>query len=328
LERIIITGGSGFIGRQLVEKVLSKKLSSIALIANTSNFHKNQFENIKLNQDSPLTFYTVDIRDKKKISEVFEHEKPETCIHLAAKISVVDSIKNPRETMDVNVNGTRNILEACYNSKVKNFVLASSAAVYGDVRELPIKESSTLGPISPYGTSKMLAEEHVSLYRKLKKIENAVILRIFNVYGYGQASGADVITRFVARLSRGLPPVIYGNGIQTRDFISVDDVVHGILLSIKLMERRERNMNNDSSSPLVFNLGTGVPTSINQLVQKMIDISGLDLCPIHYEGKEDDRVILHSYADIGKARAILHFAPKKGIDKGLREMIEPIPIRK
>ena len=130
--------------------------------------------------------------------------------------------------MDINVKGTLNVLEACHDSKVNNFVFASSAAVYGNVRELPISENHKLRPLSPYGTSKMLAERHVSSYNKSKKVQNAVSLRIFSAYGNGQFSDADVITRFAARLSKGLSPVIYGDGFQTRDFISVDDVVEAI----------------------------------------------------------------------------------------------------
>ena len=323
MERIIITGGSGFIGRHLVEKVLSKKLSSIALIANTSNFHKNQFENKKLNQDSPLSFYTVDIRDKKMISEVFEHEKPETCIHLAAKISVADSIYNPEETMDINVKGTLNVLEACSNNKVKNFVFASSAAVYGDVKDLPISENHVLRPLSPYGKSKMLAEKLVFRYNRLKKIQTAS-LRIFNVYGADNVNQTDVISRFSARLSKGLPPIIRGDGKHTRDFISVDDVSYGIILSIKAMEN---GYSGDLSSP-VFNIGSGAGTSIDDLARKMIKISELEVDPIYEEAGNDNGVIMHSYADMTRAKKALHFVAKIDLERGLREIISPFVVRK
>jgi UDP-glucose 4-epimerase len=325
LDRIIITGGNGFIGGHLVKKILSNKLSSIALITNTTNIHDNHFAQKRQDENPPLTFYTADIRDGKAISNIFLQENADTCIHLAAKISVADSIQNPDETMDINVKGTLNVLEACHNSGVNNFVFASSAAVYGDVKELPISENQSLRPLSPYGTSKMLAEQHVLSYKELKKIKNTISLRIFNVYGSGQASEADVITRFAKRLSIGQPPVIHGDGMQTRDFISVDDVVDALILSTRAMEDVENKV---TVLPSIFNVGTGTPTSISQLAQKMIEIFGLDLQPIYEDGKKDERGILHSYADITLAKKNLHFVPKTGIERGLREIIEPIILRK
>jgi UDP-glucose 4-epimerase len=322
LERIIITGGTGFIGRHLVDRLLTDTSSSIVLISNGPEYMKFT----QPQQSMPLAHYTADIRDREAITRIFRNERADFCIHLAAKISVADSIRNPDETMDINVKGTLNVLDACYNSRVNNFVFASSAAVYGDVKELPISENQTLRPLSPYGSSKMHAEELVSSYQKQNKIKNTISLRIFNVYGEGQASEADVITRFARRLSSGQPPAIYGNGMQTRDFISVDDVVDAFLLSIRSMENAENN-NHNLPSPFVFNVGTGIPTSINDLAQKMIELFGLDLQPIYEEVREDDRVILHSYADMTKAKEILHFVPKKAIAVGLREIIGSMLLR-
>jgi len=320
MKKVLITGGSGFIGRNLVKRLLTDKQCSIALIANTSNLAARE-----LQQTTSLTFYAADIRDKEAILSIFRDEKADTCIHLAAKISVADSIKKPQETMDINVNGTLNVLKACHNSGVTSFVFASSAAAYGDVKELPISENQSLRPLSPYGTSKMLAEQHVLSYRQLKKIKNTISLRIFNVYGIGQASEADVITRFAKRLSIGQPPVIYGDGMQTRDFISVDDVVDAIILSTRAMEHVENKV---TAPPSIFNVGTGTPTSISQLAQKMIEIFGLDLQAVYEDGKKDDRDILHSYADITLAKKNLHFVAKKGIERGLRDIIEPIILQK
>jgi UDP-glucose 4-epimerase len=327
LDRVIITGGNGFIGRHLVKKLLSYKPTSVILISKTSKFHYKYFEDKELARELPLTFYSADIRDRKAISNIFRKERADTCIHLAAKISAADSIRNPEETMDINAKGTLNVLEACDISKVSNFVFASSAAVYGNLRELPIQESCKLQPLTPYGTSKMVAEQHVSSYSKLKKIQNAVTLRIFNVYGNGQANEGDMITNFATRLSRGLAPAIYGDGTRTRDFISVDDVTDAFLLSIRTMEEAKNN-NYKLTSPLVFNIGTGIPTSINELAQKMIEIFGLDLHPCYEGRREDERVILHSYADMTKAKEILHFVPKKDIDEGLREIIGTTLVRK
>jgi len=315
LKRVIITGGNGFVGRNLVRKLLTNKQCSVVLIANTSNLRDREMQ-----EAMPLTFYPADIRDREAISNIFQDEKADTCVHLAAKLSVLDSIKNPDETMDINVKGTLNVLDACGTSGVKNFVFASSASVYGDVKELPISEDRTLRPLSPYGTSKMLAEQHVLSYKKLKKIQNSISLRIFNVYGPGQTSESGVISKFATRLSKGLSPVIYGDGNHTRDFISVDDVADAILLSIKAMEDKNNN-NCKVSSSSVFNVGTGTATSIKELAQKMISISGLNLDPIYEKGEDDSGVILHSYANMMKAKNILHFVARKDFETGLREIL-------
>jgi UDP-glucose 4-epimerase len=321
LKRVIITGGNGFVGRHLVKRLLTNKQCSVVLVANTSNLMDRG-----LQETMPLTFYAADIRDREAISNIFRDEEADTCVHLAAKLSVVDSIKKPDETMDINVKGTLNVLEACQNSGVKNFVFASSAAVYGDVEELPISEDQTLKPLSPYGSSKMLAEQHVLSYKRLKKIQNTISLRIFNVYGSGQTSESGVITKFATRLSKGLPPIICGNGEHTRDFISVDDVADAILLSIKAMEESKNNHNYSLSASPVFNIGTGTATSIKELAQIMISISGLKLAPIYEKADHDMGVILHSYANMTKAKNVLHFVAKKDFEIGLREIIESVRV--
>jgi UDP-glucose 4-epimerase len=313
LKKIIVTGGTGFIGRNLIKRLSSNKQFSVVLIANTPNL-----SHIELSEKTHSRFFAADIRDREDILNIFRDERADICIHLAAKISVKDSIKNPGETMDINVRGTLNVLDACQNSGINSFLFASSAAVYGHVKELPISENQSLRPLSPYGRSKMLAEQHVMSYKQLRKIKNTISLRIFNVYGSGQSIDSDVITRFAKKLVSGQPPVIYGDGIQTRDFISVDDVVDAIILSIRLMEHNESKL---TGTPPIFNVGTGIPTSISEVAQKMIEIFGLDLQPIYKERREDEREILFSYADITRAKENLNFVAKKRIETGLKEVI-------
>ena len=324
MEKVIVTGGTGFIGKHLVNKLSSHGNYSIALVSNTDKLDPKYFGQIISQKKTPLRVYTADIRDKE-ISELFRNEAADTCIHLAAKTSVVDSIINPDETMEINAEGTENVLKACYDSQVSNFVFASSAAVYGDVKKLPVTEDSILNPLSPYGTSKMLGEQHVSSYHKQKKIKNSISLRIFNVYGNGQSSESDVITKFAKSLSVGRAPVIYGNGNQTRDFISVADVADAIVLSMTVMKEYENAKTGINS---VLNIGTGKPTNIKQLAQKMISIFGLDLQPIYEEETDEKKGIMHSYADITKSQEILHFVPRKSLEEGLREMIDPLLLEK
>jgi UDP-glucose 4-epimerase len=320
LKKILVTGGNGFIGSKVVNKLLSETDISIVLLSNSRNVNEKSLKVKQRQENLPLTFYTLDIRDKKAVLDLFNKEKPDTCVHLAAKISVADSKRNPNETMEINVEGTVNVLEACYKNDVKNFVFASSAAVYGDIAELPIKENSSLEPQSPYGSSKMLAEEHIMSYKLAKKIENAIMLRIFNVYGIGQESETDVISRFAGRLSKGLPPIIYGDGSQTRDFISVNDVADAFLLSVKAID--SNSYDEELELLPIFNIGTGVPTSITQIAQKMIQILGTKLEPIHEELTDDTAGILHSYADMRRAKKTLNFVPKQDIFNGLKEVVE------
>jgi UDP-glucose 4-epimerase len=317
--KVLVTGGAGFIGYHLVKRLLSQRNYKIIVIDNLSNGNKNFLDSSNNRSSSnKFSFYKEDIRNKKSILDIFNHERRiDTCIHLAAKINVQDSITNPDDTIDVNVKGTLNVLEACSSNGVKNFIFGSSAAVYGEPKKLPLSEDEhLLKPLSPYGASKVAGEALVSSYRRSKKIKNAISLRFFNVYGEGQnLEYAGVITRFAERLSRGIRPIIYGDGKQTRDFVSVNDVVNAILLTI-----READKLKLSSSEL-FNIGTGIPISIDDLAQRMIRIFGIDLEPIYYEAKVGD--IKYIFADTKKSKSILKFISMEELESGLKRMLKP-----
>jgi UDP-glucose 4-epimerase len=327
---ILITGGAGFIGKYLVKNLLANLqdigLRSLTIVDNLSSQNKvRNPKNIKSVVPSHryLHFYKEDIRNKKVISSIIKDEEIDTCIHLAALSNVASSIKNPNKTMDINVIGTLKLLESCSLNGVKNFIFASSAAAYGKATRLPIRESLALQPISPYGASKVAGEALVTSFRNMDRILNAVSLRMFNVYGHNQNPDyADVITVFARRLNRGLPPVINGDGKQTRDFISVSDAANCIVMAVKALEhlKGQPSYNSSRLPHHVFNVGTGISTSINELAKKMLEIYGLDLKPIHMNETSLGEV-RYSYADTKLANSYLHFRAKQTLESGLKEII-------
>jgi len=309
LNRILVTGGAGFIGRHLIKR-LSQIGCTISVIDNLSNSNYNF-------QDTKISFHREDIRNKEAILDILKNENIDTCIHLAAKISVSDSIVNPYDTMDVNIQGTLNVLEACSINNVRNFVFASSAAAYGEPKQMPISEDHVLDPLSPYGASKMAGEVLISSYSKFSRIQNAVSLRFFNVYGEGQTlEYAGVITKFAERLNKGLRPIIYGDGMQTRDFVSVNDVVTAIVMAAQLGD----NLSKASAVPKIYNVASGKSISISDLASKMIKISGLDITPIFEKEREGD--IKYAEVDTIRSKSILGFVANETIESGLKQLMQ------
>ncbi len=340
MYNVLVTGGAGFIGHHLVKR-LSAMGCNITIIDNLSNangifLHKiksaiqasrvstSRFVSLNDNETNDVSFYAEDIRNKEALIEIFKGEEIDTCIHLASKISVPESITNPEDTIDVNIKGTFNVLEACSKANVKNLVFASSSAVYGEPKTLPISEKEQLDPLSPYGASKIAGEALVSSFRNTGKIQNAVSIRIFNVFGEGQSLGyAGVITKFVERLSASLPPVIYGNGDQTRDFIFVDDVVSAIVLLAGVADKIQEEKSSSSypsSYAHILNVGTGKGLKIKDLAQMMIKIFDLDLEPVFAEPRRGD--IVNSLADISRLETILGFGPSSEIEPSLKQMFK------
>ena len=312
MESILVSGGMGFIGSHLIEK-LRKEYSKIVIIDNLSNVSSFSKNVIPSSTEPKTKFYKADIQDKSTVSNIIKLEKIDACIHLAAKMSVEESVRNPEEVVRVNIQGTLAMLEACSQNNVKTFVFASSAAVYGHAKVLsPIPEDHVLEPLSPYGATKVAGESLVNSYKNCGKIKNAVILRFFNVYGEGQSKEyAGVITNFIDRLSAGLPPVIYGDGRQTRDFISVDDVTNILIAATVQAEQ--------TGLSSTLNVGTGSPIIINELAKKITRVFGLDnIEPIYQEAKKGD--ISFSLADIKRLRHILKIEAKTNIEYELMKI--------
>jgi UDP-glucose 4-epimerase len=314
MESILVSGGMGFIGRHLIEKLRKEEdYSKIIIIDNLSNAQAFSRNVIPLNTQPKVKFYKTNIQDKSTISDIIKHEKIDACVHLAAKMSVEESVRNPEEVVKVNIQGTLSMLEACSQNNVKAFIFASSAAVYGHAKaSLPIPEDHVLEPLSPYGATKVAGESLVNSYKNCGKIENAVILRFFNVYGEGQSKEyAGIITNFIDRLSAGLPPVIYGDGRQTRDFVSVDDVTNILIAATVQAEQ--------TGLSSTLNVGTGSPITINELAEKITRVFGLDnIEPIYQEAKKGD--ILFSLADTRRLRHILKTEAKTDIEYELMKI--------
>ena len=297
---IFITGGAGFIGSHLF-RYLSNQGDKITIFDNFSNS-----SNINL-ADPNIKIIKGDILDYQLLSKSLNDT--EIVIHLAAQISVTDSIQDPDNTIKVNVDGTQNVLDACMKNNVKNFIAISTAAVFGN--QDTVDENSKTDPISPYGKSKLLMEEKIIDFSK-KHNFNSVILRFFNLYGPGQSPQyAGVITKFLENIKKDKPLVIYGNGSQTRDFIHIDDAVECINLAIKNIEGKTGK---------IYNVGSGKSTSILEIANLLLKLSGKNL-PIIFK-PEIKGDILYSKTSIAQAKKELGFEPKISLQEGLSRFFQ------
>jgi UDP-glucose 4-epimerase len=303
MNNVLVTGGAGFIGRHLV-RTLKAKGHGVIVADNLVNPNS-------VAGQAPH-FYKADVRDRRAMADIMKKEKIDSCVHLAALISVVDSVRDPASTIDVNIAGTASLLEACAECGVQNLVFASTGAVYGEPKQFPIREDHILDPLSPYGASKIAGEALIASYANCGKIANAASMRFFNVYGDGQSAAyAGVITKFAERLSAGLPPVIYGDGLQTRDFVYVQDVANAVTLALE-----------SSAGPQgAFNVATGRSITINELARAMIKIFGLDLEPVYEDERTGD--IKLAQVDIERAKRRLGYSPQGKLEDILRVMMEP-----
>jgi len=306
--KIFVTGGAGFVGRYLVKSLIENN-HNVTIFDNLSNSSEKNIQPLL----DKVNFVKGDITNYDDISNSIKDS--DVVIHLASKINVQESIAKPEITKNVNVYGTKNLLNACVENQITNVIAASSAAVYDDCEnsKIYLSETAKANPTLPYGESKLEMEKNVIDYSE-KHGFNAVILRFFNIYGIGQSPEyAGVITKFLQKINEGKSLEIYGDGLQTRDFVSINDVVDSFNETISKMEGKRGN---------IYNIASGQSISINDLASLMVSLSGKDLNVIHSTPKKGD--INYSQADISLAKKELGFFPKIKLKNGIKVMLKCI----
>jgi len=306
-SKILVTGGAGFIGSRLVDRLLREGHEVTVLDSLLAGTTENLEEHLS---STGLHLIKADVRNSRAVKKAV---KGATAVfHLAALVDVPLSVENPVLTNDVNVNGTLSILEASLAESVDRFIFMSSSAVYGEARYLPINEEHPTTPLSPYGVSKLAAENYCRNYHEIQGLETCC-LRLFNVYGPRQHANSysGVISKFIRKIRSGESPVVYGDGKQTRDFIHIEDVIDACVLA----------MESTGINGGTFNVGTGKPTTIRELADIIAELLGeTRLRPVFKKPRKGD--VKDSYADINRARKSLNFKPKTELKNGLKSLIE------
>ncbi len=302
-QKVVVTGGAGFIGSHIVEFWIERG-AEVHII---DNLRTGFMSNVNLSPDA--VFHNGSITDRELVFKVLKDT--DYVHHLAAFVSVPESIEKPDECYDININGLLNVLDACKEFGIKKIVFSSSAAVYGDNPESPKRITTRTGPKSPYGSTKLEGEGHLKNFYDMHNL-GAISLRYFNVYGprqNPQSQYAAAVPIFINNAINNKPVIIYGDGSQTRDFIFVKDVV-------------EANINAAMISEVngVFNVAAGSATSIKELAQIIIDETN-SKSKIEFQ---DERAgdIKHSLASIDETIRDLHFVPKFSLIAGLKKTID------
>lgn len=302
---VLVTGGAGFIGSNLVQRLIIEK-EEVVVIDNYNDYYDPELK--KVNRDfwieSPLTKeYIGDILDEALIEKIFKDNQIHAVIHLAARAGVRPSIQEPRLYEKVNVLGTINLLEACKDFGIKKFVFGSSSSVYGSSSQVPFKEDDPLrNPISPYAATKISGEKMCHTYHSLYGLE-CVSLRFFTVYGPRQRPEM-AIHQFARKILSGEEIFLFGDGSSSRDYTYIDDIVDGIMLSYRGNYQDE-----------IFNLGNSKTTELLKLVELLEENLGRKAKKVFKENQPGDVSI--TYADLSKSNQILGYNPQIPIEKGI-----------
>lgn len=309
-----ITGGAGFIGSTLSEKLLEKE-NRVIIVDNFCNFYDSKIKENNINKlfkNPNFKLYRNDIRDREGIKKIFDENEIDVVVNLAAMAGVRPSIENPILYQEVNCLGLQNILEEMKLHNVKNGVLASSSSVYGNCKEVPFKEDMIVDyAISPYAATKKANEVMAHVYHKLYNF-NIIMLRFFTVYGPRQRPDL-AISKFTKLMLEGKEIPMFGDGTTSRDYTYVDDIVNGI---IKSCEYTLTNCNVYE----ILNLGNSSPTSLKEMIQTIAKILNIEpkIKQLPMQLGDVDR----TYADISKAKKLIGYDPKTSFEEGINKFIK------
>ena len=299
--KVLVTGGAGFIGSHLVDRLILEGHDSVVV--------DNLVTGKRRNINRAARFYKMDVQSWR-LERVFRNERPNVVMHLAAQMDVRKSVEDPMFDAQVNVLGTLNVLQQAVKHGVRKVIFSSSGgAIYGEQETYPAPETHVLKPLSPYGLSKLCGEQYLSYFQRVSGLQ-AVSLRYANVYGPRQdpEGEAGVVAIFIQKMLNNEQAVINGNGRQTRDFVFVDDVVEA---NLAMMGQETQG---------TYNVGTGVETSINDLFRILVQHTGSTCKEMHGPAKKGEQA--RSVIDSAKLRHEVSWDPKADLSDGLKKTVE------
>ena len=312
MKNFLVTGGAGFIGSHLVDRVLATGVENITVVDDFNDFYDPSIKQNNIQdhlKDSRYSIHQVDIRDRVTLEQVFKGNNFDCVVHLAARAGVRPSLSEPQLYTETNINGTLNLLELARQHNIKQFVFGSSSSVYGINAKVPFSEDDPIRqPISPYAATKGAGELLCHTYSHLYGLR-CVCLRFFTVYGPRQRPDL-AIHKFAKLISAGKPIPVFGDGTTRRDYTYVDDIIDGVIAAI----------NYDKTNYEVFNLGESRTVELNQLISLLE--KELDAHAIIDRQPPQPGDVPQTFADISKARALLDYDPKTQIEEGLHRFVE------
>ena len=310
-KQFLVTGGAGFIGSHLVDRLLAEDPARVVVVDNFDEFYDPQIKRLNISDHVKRQAYRLvmaDIRDYEALKRIFAEHHFDAIIHLAAKAGVRPSVSEPRVYTEVNVNGTMNLLELAERNGVRKFVFGSSSSVYGPEAIPPFREDAPLAPISPYASTKASGELLAHAYSQLYGMQ-VICLRFFTVYGARQRPDL-AIHKFARLIASRSPIMVYGDGSAERDFTYIDDILQGVMAAIEY-----------EATPFeVINLGESQTVTVNRMIELLEEALGRKAIVERHPPQPGDLPL--TYADITKARKLLSYRPTTPMETGIKKFAE------